>query len=76
MSNVIEALSISDVIDYNDAVGVAIVAVSDGSKSLLSCRIPLSGKMITRTSLAFSPLTLIVLVFCMRENLQNLRRWC
>lgn len=42
VSYVLETLSVSDVVDNDDPICVAIVAVGDGSKSLLPSRIPLS----------------------------------
>ena len=76
MSHILEALAIGNVIYDDDAIGIAIVAVSDGSKPLLSCCIPLHKICDTRTNLAFSPLTLMVFVFWMRRYVQNRRRWC
>ena len=63
MRNVIKGLSVSDVIDDDDTISVSIVAICDGSESLLSSRIPLSEQIFTRTSLALYPLTLTILVF-------------
>lgn len=50
---VFEALSVGDIIYNDDAVGVTIIAVGDGSKSLLPSCIPLREGRGTRTSLAF-----------------------
>lgn len=63
VGNVFETLSVSDVVDDDDAVCVAVVAVGDGSKSLLAGSIPLGQGTSTSTNLAFSPLTVTVLVF-------------
>ena len=63
MGDVIKTLSVGDVVDDDDAVGVAVVAVGDSSEPLLSGRVPLSRQPSTKTSLAFSPLTLTTLVF-------------
>lgn len=76
MGHVVEALSISDVVDDDDAVGVAVVAVGDGPESLLSRCVPLSRGMRTSTSLAFSPLTVTVLVFWVGREVRSRRRWC
>lgn len=76
VGHIIEALSVGDVVYDDDAVGVAIVAVGDGSKPLLSGRIPLTYSILTSTSLALSPLTLIVFVFCLETQVRSRRRWC
>jgi hypothetical protein len=76
MGDVVEALSVGDVIDNDDTVGVAVVAVGDGAKSLLPGCVPLSRRMRTSTNLAFSPLTVTVLVFWVRGGLRSRRRWC
>ena len=52
MRNIVKTLSVGDVIDDDDAVGVAIVAVGDGPESLLPSRIPLPQSRCTSTSLA------------------------
>lgn len=39
---VVEAFSVSDVVNDDDAVGVAVVAVGDCAEPLLSSRVPLS----------------------------------
>ena len=75
MSYVLEALAIGDVIYDDDAIGIAIVAVGDCSKPLLSCCIPLHKTFHTSTSFAFSPLTLMVFVFWIRRYVRNRRRW-
>lgn len=76
MGDVVEALSVGNVIDNGDTVGVAVVAVGDGAKSLLSGCAPLSRWMRTSNNLAFSPLTVTVLVFWVRREVRSRRRWC
>ena len=76
MGYIVEALSVSDVVDDNDAIGIAIVAVGDGPKSLLSGSVPLSELNVTNTSLAFSPLTFTILVFWVRGYVRSRLRLC
>ena len=71
MGNIIKGLSVGDVIDNDDAIGVSIVAIGDGPESLLSSSIPLTKIQITSTSLALSPLTLTILVFLIVYKIQN-----
>ena len=63
MGHVVEALPVGDVVDDDDSVGIAVVAVGDGPEPLLPGRVPLSEPNLTRTSLTLSPLTVTVLVF-------------
>lgn len=63
MSHVFETLAIGDIIDYDDAIGVSIVAVSDSPESLLASRIPLDEGRSTSISLALSPSKFTYLVF-------------
>ena len=63
VGNVVEALSVGDVIDYDNAVGVAVVAVGDGPEPLLSSSVPLGQAGSTSTSLTLSPSILTVFVF-------------
>lgn len=41
MGDVFEAFVISDVVNYDDAMGPSVVAVSDCTESLLPCGVPL-----------------------------------
>lgn len=41
VGDVVKAFSVGDVINDDDAVGVAVVAVGDGAEPLLSSRVPL-----------------------------------
>ena len=63
MSHVIEALSIGNIVDDYYPVSVPVVTVGDSAEPLLSSSIPLSQLKSTNTNLAFSPLTVTVLVF-------------
>ena len=68
MRDVVETLAIGDIVDDDDAVSVAIVAVCYGSKPFLSGRVPLFHLTRTSTNLARSPLTLTVLVFWPKDQ--------
>jgi hypothetical protein len=76
MSHVLKTLALRDVVDDDDSVGIAIVAVGDGSKSLLAGRIPLPKTLLTSTSLAFSPFTFMVFVFWVNGCVRSRPRWC
>ena len=74
MSYVIEALSIGDIIDNDDAIGISIVAVGDGSEPLLSGCVPLNKFSDTKTNLTLYPLTLTTLVFWIVNSLRSRHR--
>lgn len=63
MGHIVETLSVCDIIDNDDAIGVAIVAVGDGPEPFLSSSVPLGQTGSTSTSLTLSPSILTVFVF-------------
>jgi hypothetical protein len=63
VSDVIETLSVSDVIDDDDTVGVAIVTVGDGAETFLTGSVPLDEGRGTRTRRTRSPSQVTILFF-------------
>ena len=76
VGHVIETLSVSDIINDNNAVGVSIVTVGDGPETLLASSVPLCQGKGTSTSFAFSPSQLTILFFLVGAGVRSQLRLC
>lgn len=76
VGHILEALAVSDIVYDDYPTRITVVGVSDCSKSVLPCSIPLNHPSITSASFTLSPSKSTILVFWVGWWVQSQLQWC